>query len=41
MCVEAGMCALKRDGDKLLHEDYVDGIITVQSKKKSALNYYA
>lgn len=41
VCVEAGMCALKRDADKLIHEDYVDGIIAVQSKKKSALNYYA
>lgn len=41
VCVEAGMCALKRDADKLVHEDYVDGITAVQSKKKSALNYYA
>ena len=41
VCVEAGMNALKRDADVLVHEDYVDGIITVQSKKKSNLNYYA
>lgn len=41
VCVEAGMNALKRDADQLVHEDYVDGIITVQSKKKSNLNYYA
>jgi 26S proteasome regulatory subunit T5 len=41
VCVEAGMNALKRDADTLVHEDYVDGIITVQSKKKSNLNYYA
>lgn len=41
VCVEAGMNALKRDAEVLVHEDYVDGIITVQSKKKSNLNYYA
>lgn len=41
VCVEAGMNALKRDAEMLVHEDYVDGIITVQSKKKSNLNYYA
>lgn len=41
VCVEAGMIALKRGGTIIQHEDYVDGIAHVQSKKKAALNYYA
>jgi len=41
VCVEAGMVALRRGATELRHEDYVEGIAQVQSKKKAALNYYA
>jgi 26S proteasome regulatory subunit T5 len=39
--VEAGMCALRRGGEIVVHEDYVEGIAQVQAKKKSNLNYFA
>jgi 26S proteasome regulatory subunit T5 len=41
VCVEAGMIALRRGGDTLKHEDFMEGIAAVQSKKKAALQYYA
>lgn len=41
VCVEAGMNALRRNATMITHEDYVDGIATVQAKKKTSLNYYA
>ena len=41
VCVEAGMMALKRDAMNIVHEDFVEGISSVQSKKKASLNYYA
>ena len=41
VCVEAGMLALRRGGNQLKHEDYVEGITVVQAKKKASLNYYA
>ena len=41
ICVEAGMCALRRGGTKVRHEDFVEGINVVQAKKKTSLNYYA
>lgn len=41
VCVEAGMVALRRGGTQLRHEDFVEGIQQVQSKKKASLNYYA
>eukprot|EP00485_Elphidium_margaritaceum_P001075 CAMPEP_0202694846 /NCGR_PEP_ID=MMETSP1385-20130828/8594_1 /ASSEMBLY_ACC=CAM_ASM_000861 /TAXON_ID=933848 /ORGANISM="Elphidium margaritaceum" /LENGTH=454 /DNA_ID=CAMNT_0049350759 /DNA_START=82 /DNA_END=1446 /DNA_ORIENTATION=- len=41
VCVEAGMIALRRDGKLLMHEDFMEGITTVQAKKKSDLSYYA
>lgn len=41
VCVEAGMIALRRDGDKITHEDYMDAILEVQARKKASLNYYA
>ncbi|XP_063693596.1 26S proteasome regulatory subunit 6A-B [Bolinopsis microptera] len=41
VCVEAGMIALRRSGSELQHEDYMDGILEVQSKKKTSLMYYA
>mmetsp|Transcript_14648 Transcript_14648/g.35814 ORF Transcript_14648/g.35814 Transcript_14648/m.35814 type:complete len:426 (-) Transcript_14648:430-1707(-) len=41
VCVEAGMLALRRDGTEVNHEDFVEGIVAVQSKKKADLFYYA
>mmetsp|Transcript_22518 Transcript_22518/g.31332 ORF Transcript_22518/g.31332 Transcript_22518/m.31332 type:complete len:427 (-) Transcript_22518:288-1568(-) len=41
VCVEAGMLALRRDAVEVIHEDFNEGIIAVQAKKKSSLNYYA
>jgi 26S proteasome regulatory subunit T5 len=41
VCVEAGMIALRRDATEVTHEDMMDGILEVQAKKKTALNYYA
>lgn len=41
VCVEAGMIALRRGADQLIHEDFMEGIQEVQAKKKSALQYYA
>merc|ERR1711959_540055 len=41
VAVEAGMQALRRDSEKIMHEDFMEGISQVQSKKKSTLNYYA
>ncbi|DBA93731.1 hypothetical protein WJX82_010664 [Trebouxia sp. C0006] len=41
VCVEAGMLALRRDATEVNHEDFNEGIIAVQAKKKANLNYYA
>jgi len=41
ICVEAGMCALRRGGTQVRHEDFIEGINVVQAKKKTSLNYYA
>jgi len=41
VCVEAGMLALRRGADTVCHEDFNEGVIAVQSKKKALLNYYA
>ena len=41
VCVEAGMLALRRDATEVNHEDFVEGIVAVQAKKKASLNYYA
>eukprot|EP00184_Porphyridium_aerugineum_P007796 CAMPEP_0184692216 /NCGR_PEP_ID=MMETSP0313-20130426/786_1 /TAXON_ID=2792 /ORGANISM="Porphyridium aerugineum, Strain SAG 1380-2" /LENGTH=468 /DNA_ID=CAMNT_0027150029 /DNA_START=34 /DNA_END=1440 /DNA_ORIENTATION=- len=41
VCVEAGMLALRSDRGEILHEDFVEGIMQVQAKKKTSLNYYA
>merc|ERR1712226_293197 len=41
VCVEAGMLALRRDGVEVNHEDFNEGIVAVQAKKKTNLNYYA
>ncbi|AQK75889.1 26S protease regulatory subunit 6A homolog A [Zea mays] len=34
VCVEAGMLALRRDATEVTHEDFNEGIIQVQAKKK-------
>ncbi|XP_042413505.1 26S proteasome regulatory subunit 6A homolog [Zingiber officinale] len=41
VCVEAGMLALRRDATEVTHEDFNEGVIQVQAKKKTSLNYYA
>jgi len=41
ICVEAGMLALRRDATEVIHEDFNEGIVQVQAKKKANLNYYA
>lgn len=41
VCVEAGMLALRRDAIEVNHEDFNEGIVQVQAKKKANLNYYA
>lgn len=41
VCVEAGMLALRRESEKIVHEDFVEAIGQVQQKKKSKLQYYA
>uniref|UniRef100_A0A3Q7IGQ0 AAA ATPase AAA+ lid domain-containing protein n=1 Tax=Solanum lycopersicum TaxID=4081 RepID=A0A3Q7IGQ0_SOLLC len=41
LCVEAGMLALRRDATEVTHEDFNEGIIQVQAKKKASLKYYA
>uniref|UniRef100_A0A5S6PZK8 AAA+ ATPase domain-containing protein n=1 Tax=Trichuris muris TaxID=70415 RepID=A0A5S6PZK8_TRIMR len=38
--VEAGMIALRREAIEIKHEDFVDAILEVQSKKKVNLEYY-
>jgi 26S proteasome regulatory subunit T5 len=35
------MQALRRDGTEIGHEDFMEGISQVQSKKKADLSYYA
>ena len=41
VCVEAGMLALRRDAVEVQHEDFNEGIVQVQAKKKADLFYYA
>jgi len=41
VCVEAGMIALRRNATELKHEDFMDGILEVESKKRKTLSYYA
>ncbi|CAL9110848.1 unnamed protein product [Musa textilis] len=41
VCVEAGMLVLRRDATEVTHEDFNEGILQVQAKKKAGLNYYA
>jgi len=41
VCVEAGMGALRREANVISHEDYVEGIASVQAKKRTILDYFA
>ncbi|KAK6531687.1 26S proteasome regulatory subunit 6A [Orbilia ellipsospora] len=41
VCVEAGMIALREGKSKITHENYVDALAEVQSKKKQTVNFYA
>ena len=41
VCVEAGMIALQRESNLVTHEDFLDAVIEVQTKKKANLNSYA
>jgi len=41
VAVEAGMGALRRSANQVRHEDFVEGINTVKSKKKAKLYYYS
>jgi len=41
VAVEAGMLALRREATIIDHEDFVEGVAAVRSKKKTTLNYYA
>ena len=36
-----GMIALRREATEVIHEDYMDGIMEVNAKKKANLMYYA
>lgn len=39
--VEAGMLALRNERSEIVHEDFVEGVIAVQAKKKGSLHYYS
>lgn len=41
VCVEAGMNALRRSAAVITHEDFLDGVMEVQAKKKVELYYYS
>ena len=41
VCVEAGMIALRRGAAELQHEDFVEGVNAVKSKKKAKLYYFS
>eukprot|EP00210_Caulerpa_lentillifera_P005128 g4900.t1 len=41
LAAQHGMLALRRDATEVNHEDFVEGIIVVQAKKKANLYYYA
>ena len=41
VCVEAGMLGLRRGASASEHEDYMEGIAQVASRKKANLMYYA
>jgi len=35
------MLALRGERSEIIHEDFVEGLMQVQAKKKASLNYYA
>lgn len=39
--VEAGMLALRNDREEIVHEDFVEGVMAVQAKKKGSLHFYS
>lgn len=39
--VEAGMLALRNERSEIVHEDFVEGVLAVQAKKKGSLHYYS
>lgn len=41
VAVEAGMIALRRGATEVKHEDFVEGVNSVKSKKKAKLYYYS
>lgn len=41
VCVEAGMVALRRNASEIFHNDFIEGISQVQSKKRTILSYFA
>lgn len=40
VCIEAGMIALRRNATEITHEDFSEGVLEVQSKKKGRLSYF-
>ena len=41
VCVESGMIALRREAQKIKHEDFMEAVNVVAAKKKGSLDYYA
>ena len=41
MLLQAGMIALRNERTEIVHEDFMEGVTTVQAKKKASLAYYA
>uniref|UniRef100_A0A7S2WRF5 AAA+ ATPase domain-containing protein n=1 Tax=Eucampia antarctica TaxID=49252 RepID=A0A7S2WRF5_9STRA len=41
VCVEAGMLALRNERSEISHEDFIEAITVVASKKKGSLDYFA
>lgn len=39
--VEAGMLALRNERGEIVHEDFVEGVLAVQAKKKGSLHYFS
>ncbi|KAI4290790.1 26S proteasome regulatory subunit T5 [Pancytospora philotis] len=40
VCAEAGMYAVKKDRNEICHNDFIQGIAEVMSKKKSSVHYF-
>jgi len=41
VCVEAGMIALRRNSTIVIHEDYIEAILEIKTKKKQLFNYHS